>query len=157
MSLRPSNLLSPIGPVEPGMGGNQRARKIVQQIGEVPRQGRRPRDQNIVMPVAAMKGKNSRSGGPEPSFGSVSGDGIADLSASGKADADTVFHWLRGGAEFQGQAGGGTANSARGAEEIGAIFQAIHDGHWPPARLIRPKASCGRGRDGAPGPCGRQP
>lgn len=157
MSLHPSLGISPIGLVEPGMGGTEGARKIVEQIGEISCHRRRPRDQNIVMPIAAMKGKNSRSGGPKPPFRPVAGHRVANLAAGGEADADMAGNSLRCRAKFQSQAGCRTADSPRGAQEIWTIFKAVHDGHLGPVKRVRRRVSCGHARGDAPAPCVRQP
>src|SRR5512146_1898035 len=128
MLRRPSSLLSPMGPVEPGMGRSERARKIVQQIGKTSGQCRRPRDQNIVMPAPSMKGKNSRSSGSKPSFRPVARHRVSHLAAGGEAYAQMALGGRRRRTEFQRQSGDGAANTPRGAQEIGTVFQAIHDG-----------------------------
>ena len=105
------------------MGGVERARKVIEQIGKISRQRCRPRDQNIVMPSTAMKGKHRRSGGPKPPFCPVAGHRIADLAAGGKSHADMTQNGLWRRAKFQGQAGRRTADAPRGAQEIGAVFR----------------------------------
>ena len=139
------------------MGGGQRARKIVEQTGEVSRQRRRPRDQNIVMPLPAMKRKNSRGGGPKPSFRPVAGHCIADLAAGGETDPDMAANRRGRGAKFHGQACGRAPDTPRGAQEIWTIFKAVHDGHARPAARVRRRVFCGHAHGGAPAPCVRRP
>ena len=139
------------------MGGAERARKVVEQIGEISRQRCRPRDQNIVMPIPPMKGKNGRSRSPKPPFRPVAGDSVADLAAGGEADPDMAGNGLGRGAKFQRQAGGRTSDTPRRAQEIWTIFKAIHDGHLGPAGRIRRRVSCGHAHGGAPAPCVHRP
>jgi len=139
------------------MGGRESARKIVQQIRKCACERRRPCDQNIVMPVPAMKGKKGRSGCPQPPFCAIAGHRIADFAAGREADAQMAGNGHGCRAEFQCQAYRRAAYSACGAEKIRAVFEAVQNGHARPAGRLRPKASCGHARGGAPAPCVRRP
>jgi hypothetical protein len=101
--------------------------EIAKQVRKNPRQRRRARDQNIVMPLAAMKGEDGRSSGAKPALGAVASDRISDLSAGGETDPDMGVGPLivRCQAGFEGEAGRDAACGAGGAQEIGAFPQAV--------------------------------
>ena len=112
------------------MGGVERARKIIEQIGKVSRQRCRPRDQNIVMPLPPQKGQKLRRSSPQTALGAVAGDGVADLAAGGEAHANGLGEngfsgRFRLGCDLQDQTGRGPFAPDRGhAQKIGAPLQA---------------------------------
>ena len=93
------------------------------------RHGGAARDQNIVMTAAPQKGQQLRRSGAQPALGTVAGDRIADFLAGGEPHAQPPLKGfgLGCGAGFQGNGAFYAADSPRGSQKIGALFQMVHD------------------------------
>ena len=69
------------------MGGLERAGEVIEQAVEASRQRVPPGDQNIVIALTAIKGKDGRSRGTQPPLGPVSLHRISHLAACRHTDS----------------------------------------------------------------------
>ncbi len=106
------------------MGRLQRVGEVRKQPVKFPGQRGRPRDQNIVVALQPIKGKDCPGGRAQSPLGAVAGHGVADFLAGGKSEPCGPGTGLRGGAGFQRQAAPDTADAAGSTQEISAFFQA---------------------------------
>ena len=117
------------------MGGLERAGEVIEQAVETSRQRVPPGDQNIVIALTAIKGKDGRSRGAQPALGPVAFHGISHLAACRHTDSRRARFCtlVRGGAHLERQRTGAAPYAALRAQEIRTDPYAI-----------QPKSLCGR-------------